>query len=173
MSLSGMIFPRDKLAIRLTSKWKSGLVCALKKLSKATGVQAMPGAWDSAEWEGQQRRENDEVREGGEEGCSSTSSIDFQLAFEKKVVPFDLENSNFLGTIKCRVSCQDHNLCIFRSFKFFFFFHRKGFLSDKWVCLLWACIAHMVAISVFEKKIVTLAIFFRSCYSWELWQAPL
>ena len=65
------------------------------------------------------------MREGGEEGCSSTSSIDFQLAFEKKVVPFDLANSNFLGTIKCRrVSCQDHNLgflCIFRSFKFFFF----------------------------------------------------
>ena len=40
------------------------------------------------------------------------------------------------------------------------FSHRKGFLSDKWVWLLWACIAHMVAISVFEKKIVTLAIFF-------------
>ena len=174
MSLSGMIFPRDKLAIRLTSKWKSGLVCALKKLSKATGVQAMPGAWDSAEWEGQQRRENDEVREGGEEGCSSTSSIDFQLAFEKKVVPFDLANSNFLGTIKCHVKTT-----ILGFFAFSVVSNSSFFSIEKASCLIngFAFFGHALHIWLqfpsLKKRLLLLHFFFRSCYSWELWQAPL
>ena len=63
MSLFWMIFPWDK-AEQYDLPPLKVVLCALKKLSKATGVQVKPGAArDSAECEGKQKqRENDEVR---------------------------------------------------------------------------------------------------------------
>lgn len=73
-----MIFPWDK-AEQYNLPPLKVVLCALKKLSKATGVQVKPGAArDSAECEGKQKqRENDEVR--GEWRPYFSFSIDFQL----------------------------------------------------------------------------------------------
>lgn len=80
------------------------VLCALKKLSKATGVQVKPGARDSAECEGKQR-ENDEVR--GERRPYFSFSIDFQLLLASS---FDDKKSLLIWQIV--IFFSQYNCCL-------------------------------------------------------------
>ena len=80
------------------------VLCALKKLSKATGVQVKPGARDSAECEGKQR-ENDEVR--GERRPYFSYSIDFQLLLASS---FDDKKSLLIWQIV--IFFSQYNCCL-------------------------------------------------------------